>query len=374
MSTFSDVEMSSTEKSDAQASLMRDELQESLQYSTPRKTSRLTQCFRILTTFSLVCASTVGFLALKQHLTTSPTSISPDDFSMSQSSCVTPMARPEWRSLPEHRRFAYTVAVERLMKLPSRLGLNTSRYDDFTYVHIQVKNQVHHTALSLPWHRLFVSVFEQALTREGKFDGPLPYWDWTLDAADPLISPVWDSRVGFGGNGTAPDNCVTDGVLSSYIAAYTEEGYAPHCVTRKFDSTYKEGAMHGGKWRPEVIKEIIMGAATYEEFRYQLESGPHKQLHLGIGGEMNSISSSNDPIFFIHHAQIDRLWWLWQQQHPSQRNVEFAGPKYEDGEMAATGADVTDRVLMLGLGKDHSVRGLLTTKSDVLCYKYAIDL
>jgi tyrosinase len=60
------------------------------------------------------------------------------------------------------------------MKLPSRLGLNTSRYDDFTYVHIQVKDQVHHTALSLPWHRLFVSVFEQALTTEGKFDGPLP--------------------------------------------------------------------------------------------------------------------------------------------------------------------------------------------------------
>jgi tyrosinase len=54
--------------------------------------------------------------------------------------------------------------------------------------------------------------------------------------------------------------------------------------------------MHGEKWRPEVIKEIVMGAETYEEFRDQLESGPHKQLHLGIGGEMNSISSSNGKL------------------------------------------------------------------------------
>lgn len=85
------------------------------------------------------------------------------------------MARPEWRSLPEHRRYAYTVAVERLTKLPSRLGLNTSLYDDFTYVHIQVKNQVHHSALSLPWHRMFISVFEEVLKTEGRYDGVMPY-------------------------------------------------------------------------------------------------------------------------------------------------------------------------------------------------------
>ncbi len=133
-----------------------------------------------------------------------------------------------------------------------------------------------------------------------------------------------------------------------------------------------------------------MGSETYQEFRDKLESGPHKQLHLGIGGEMDSISSSNgerefyeteddanswiDPLFFVHHAQIDRLWWLWQQQKPSQRDIDFAGPKYDDTAMAKAGANVADKVLMLGLGKDRPVKDLLTTKSEVLCYKYSMDL
>jgi len=66
------------------------------------------------------------------------------------------------------------VAVQRLTTLPSRLGLKTSLYDDFTYVHIQLAYQIHHAALSLPWHRYFLHVFERALIEDGKYDGILP--------------------------------------------------------------------------------------------------------------------------------------------------------------------------------------------------------
>lgn len=27
-------------------------------------------------------------------------------------------------------------------------------------------------------------------------------------------------------------------------------------------------------------------------------------------------TSPNDPVFFLHHCNVDRLWWQWQQNHP----------------------------------------------------------
>ncbi|CZR69038.1 related to monophenol monooxygenase (tyrosinase) [Phialocephala subalpina] len=284
------------------------------------------------------------------------------------------MTRPSFHTLMPHRRHALTIAINRLMDTPSRLGLNTSLYDDFTYIHIQLKNSVHHSAISLPWHRLFIHVFENALRTEGHYDGYLPYWDWTLDANDPLSSPIWDNRTGFGGNGTGPDNCVQEGILGKYIAKYNEWEYDEHCVKRKFEDSVEDGMMHGKQWGKEVVKDIVEGSKTYGEFRERLESGPHKHLHLGIGGEMFGIGSTNDPLFFVHHTQVDRLWWLWQQQNPSERNHEYFGPRIEESDISTEEASIEDQVLMLGMGQDRSVRDLLTTNTDILCYKYAMDI
>ena len=37
----------------------------------------------------------------------------------------------------------------------------------------------------------------------------------------------------------------------------------------------------------------------------------------GNNGTMNPASSPNDPVFFLHHCNIDRLWAVWQRQHPA---------------------------------------------------------
>lgn len=214
----------------------------------------------------------------------------------SQEVCEHATARPSWHSLPLHRRHAYTRAVQRLTTIPSRLGLNTSLYDDFTYIHIQLTWQVHHVAVSLPFHRYFVHVFEQTLQDEGGYDGLMPYWDWTLDAQSPLDSPIWDSWAGFGGNGSeAADSCVEEGILGRIAkpANYSECGYKPHCVKRVFDDSKQYGMLHSKQWNKEIVKHIIEGSKTYDELREGLENGPHRHLHLGIGGEMPTASSTN---------------------------------------------------------------------------------
>ena len=61
-------------------------------------------------------------------------------------------------------------------------------------------------------------------------------------------------------------------------------------------------------------------------FRQELEGGQrlHGFGHVWIGGSMLAMSSPNDPLFWLHHANIDRLWAEWQLD--MRRNWEKANP------------------------------------------------
>ncbi|MGE5347514.1 MAG: tyrosinase family protein, partial [Acidithiobacillales bacterium] len=37
-----------------------------------------------------------------------------------------------------------------------------------------------------------------------------------------------------------------------------------------------------------------------------------------LGGDMATAASPTDPLFFLHHANIDRIWSEWQKAHPAQ--------------------------------------------------------
>src|SRR5436305_4534028 len=44
----------------------------------------------------------------------------------------------------------------------------------------------------------------------------------------------------------------------------------------------------------------------------RLESTPHDSVHVSIGGFMGSFgTAARDPIFWLHHSNIDRLWDAW---------------------------------------------------------------
>lgn len=75
-------------------------------------------------------------------------------------------------------------------------------------------------------------------------------------------------------------------------------------------------------------------------------------------------------MFFLHHAQIDRLWWLWQQADPSARKTDFVGEKVTIDSSIASEASLDDILEMGGLADDLSVRDVMDASSSRLCYKY----
>ena len=66
-----------------------------------------------------------------------------------------------------------------------------------------------------------------------------------------------------------------------------------------------------------------MQATDYRTFTLALEGaqpfGAHNLVHVWFNGTMSQVPiAPADPMFWMHHAEIDRLWWLWGQNHAGQ--------------------------------------------------------
>ncbi|KAJ2988179.1 hypothetical protein HDV02_005698 [Globomyces sp. JEL0801] len=109
-----------------------------------------------------------------------------------------------------------------------------------------------------------------------------------------------------------------------------------------------------------------MTSKSYDEFRRNLEGMPHNSVHNAIGGEMRGTSTSvNDPVFFLHHRNVDRLWYVWQTQNKDLANT-FGG---------RGAVSTADMMPMYKLAKDIPVSELLNTvgggANGMMCYTYS---
>ncbi|KAJ1343639.1 hypothetical protein BSLG_001787 [Batrachochytrium salamandrivorans] len=230
-------------------------------------------------------------------------------------SCSAPRVRKEWRRLTDGERSAFLSAVKALKaRGPSSAsasgnGMASWNYDQFVDAHWKNVDVAHGVPDFLPWHRFYIYGYEAALRSiDSSID--LPFWDWSLDSQNPGASDIFSSQ-SFGGNGRSSDHCVVDGVTAGWKIVYPTKQERPlsDCVTRcnGFTSFYP----------PEAITGMLSQAQTYDGFRSALESGPHGVVHNQIGGDcgdMGGMYSANDPLFFMHHAMVDRIWARWQDQ------------------------------------------------------------
>jgi len=293
--------------------------------------------------------------------------------SNSLSSCSNPIVRREWRSLRDGEKRAYLASVDCLYHTPSVLWPNSTIYEDLSWTHNFQSSLTHHTAVFLPWHRNFLQVYLNILRTHCGYRGDLVYWDWTLDFEMPSASPIFDLQLGFGGDGrfgeeenASNGTCVADGPFSHYIGLYVNDDYAPHCLSRQFGEGFFIKDTSQSPYRPEVVQRLL-SAPTFEAFTegiYEL----HDDVHDGVGGDLRLNTSPYDPLFFVHHTQLDRLWWLWQQQRPESKGVEYGG---DNGEYAETReASLNDQMFMEPLAGALMVSSVMHTNTELLCYRY----
>ena len=74
-----------------------------------------------------------------------------------------------------------------------------------------------------------------------------------------------------------------------------------------------------------------MASTTFTTFKDTLENGPHGEIHMEVGvvnGVREAMAritvSPADPLFWLHHAQVDRLWAQWQAAHAG-KNPRLTG-------------------------------------------------
>lgn len=133
----------------------------------------------------------------------------------------------------------------------------------------------------------------------------IPYWDWGIESQNPASSLVFSDSY-FGGNGSGSDNCVMNGPFANWKMSFPQ----PHCLQRRFNL----GNTIGRFYAKEIVESLIRGATDYDPFRRIFEAGPHGVVHVNIGGDMFFMQSPNDPIFWIHHAFVDKLWNEYQSK------------------------------------------------------------
>jgi tyrosinase len=87
----------------------------------------------------------------------------------------------------------------------------------------------------------------------------------------------------------------------------------------------------------------------------------------------NTWSSINDPMFFMHHANIDRMWYIWQKSGPSTRLVDVTAYTYPNQTGALTNLNTVldmGQFLAPSLPIKSVVDTLNTNGQGILCYNY----
>jgi tyrosinase len=235
--------------------------------------------------------------------------------------------RKNQASLAPVERDAFVTAVKTLKV--------NGTYDTFVAQHraaflAGVNDPAHAGPGFLPWHREYLRRFERSLQGIDP-SVSIPYWDWTVDHM-PTAS-LWGADF-MGGNGSGPNNWrVMNGPFAHATGQWTLTVLDPGETVQYLQRAF--GAMGRLPTSAEVLSAI--GVVPYDaapwnrnsnvsaSFRNRLERVIHNPGHMWVGGLMMAMSSPNDPVFWLHHCNIDRLWAVWQWTHPNQEYLSPTG-------------------------------------------------
>jgi len=195
-----------------------------------------------------------------------------------------------------------------------------------------------------PWHRGYLWALEaQVRTDVIKLGGPaswaLPYWDYFGAGSEFNIPPAFTQQ-------NLPDGSANplyvaarygpDGNGNIFVLTPTEESNGPvteQCLTNDVYTGEDANTRSPGFGGPNT--GFSHSANTYGN----LESNPHNFVHVEVGGSSGPVqglmsvpgTAALDPIFYLHHANIDRMWAGWNQ---NPANTNPTDPNWLNGPAA----------------------------------------
>ncbi|MEI7037380.1 tyrosinase family protein [Fulvimonas yonginensis] len=200
--------------------------------------------------------------------------------------------RPSWQAFITGPKFPVLCNTIGIMKA-NKNSADPNAWTFWSEVHRL--NCPHGQPYFLAWHRGFLYRFENKLREiSGDPTLTLPYWNYYLAPAVPAefldpSSPLYrGDRTGFDVTG-----------------ALSYDAFAPTIIY------FQRG-------KTDAFEPIV-------------EARPHNRVHNLIGGAMSSILiSPKDPLFWVHHANIDRLWVAWLKagggrRQPAPTNTYWSG-------------------------------------------------
>ncbi len=210
----------------------------------------------------------------------------------------------------------------------------------------------HQTWFFLPWHRGYLATFEAAVARTvrqlgGPDEWALPYWNYsedrTINPEARFLPPAFREQ-------TLPDGTNNALFAPRQFAPGGDVGLRDQDVSLaalnefEFTPAFSFGSGFGG---PRT------GFSHFGQSNGELERAPHNVVHGRIGGWMgNPNTAAFDPIFWLHHCNIDRLWEEWRHADPQQHtnptdglwlnDVTFRLHDADDRPFDFTSADMVD--------------------------------
>jgi hypothetical protein len=193
---------------------------------------------------------------------------------------------------------------------------------------VHAHSHVHGCPAFVPWHREMVNRFEQ-LIREVDPQLSLHYWDWTQD---PQNAPD--------GNGGFVNLFTTGTTGNAFMGSASGDASDPWRTAGFYDPTaspYRSGNEFDPNNNPfdpprSLTRDVqaggavtamddqgCVGATDFPTFD-SLINVSHGAGHGHIGGTLgNAHTSFRDPFVFLMHANLDRIFALWQLQDPDTR-------------------------------------------------------
>ena len=202
-------------------------------------------------------------------------------------------------------------------------------------------NQCQHQSwYFLPWHRAYLLTFEDILrdwitAQPGApQDWALPYWNYSAaaSAANPRPLAIPDAFLA----DALPDGSPNPLSIQARYGGGVDAGDA--VLTKNLLHAFHRGRLgwrHSGIWRPDhALLQFRRGqrlaGRPAPQPRARVDVGG--QDASGAGGLMSSpVTAAVDPVFWVHHANIDRLWEVWLRRDPNDTNPTdpawLGGPK-----------------------------------------------